>query len=69
MHVHGFYPLLFSGLAGAFLFELFRVLAYWRDRNSLPRAAEWAMTVTSMVVGALVPLLYGPGERTFLEAA
>jgi hypothetical protein len=67
--VEGFWELFFSGLAGAALFELFRVLADWRKTGTSPTTIEWVITIVSALVGALVPLLYGTDARTFLEAA
>ncbi|MDQ6783157.1 MAG: hypothetical protein M3063_06900, partial [Actinomycetota bacterium] len=57
-----------ASLLGAFLFELFRVIAVFRDGKS-PSGLDWFLSVLFVVLGALVPLLYGVRERNFLEVA
>ena len=61
-------PTILAALLGALLFELFRVIAVFRERKR-PTGLDWFLSLLFVGLGALVPLLYGIKERNFLEIA
>ncbi len=69
MIVNGFLWTILAGALGGVLFEGLKLLDRWvkKDDTLGKRAVVWSAAM--VVVGSLVPLIYGVKERNFLEVA
>jgi len=68
MQIQGWLPMSFAGLLGAGLHEGLKVLAAYRESKP-PAGLDWIGSAVLVVLGALVPLVYGLGPKPFLEVA
>src|SRR3954469_8998731 len=68
MEIQGWLPLILAGLLGAGLHEGLKVFAAFREGKP-PARLDWVGSAILVVLGALVPLVYGLGPKPFLEVA